>query len=607
MRVAVLAHHRRKLLLGADAEAPLVPDTPTAVPTGRLFTAAGTDSLSWGSDAKLDNLAQGSFTAWAVIRRNSDAANLWLMAKSAGILTQGWQFLIDQHPTGATPGHLRLIVGTSGTRYDFFTANPSSTPAVPLNEHCFVAVVWNGATATFYVSPLATPVVATTTFAFTTGTGAVGDDSSATLYVGNADPSNGGGAQEFGGDIGFCGAHNVALTRAQLRVVQQGCLAYMAGSPRGTAMLTATPTCVLAGHLGSEGTVTDLSASPATGTLTGTDPGSALGNIYPIESFGDDLQQYGTSVTHDQTSYVYASGYARSGLFTTEATSGTLWLYRSIRVDEAAQADVGLAVDGAYTDTLTSATINELSSDTFSGLAASSKALEFICGPRSRPSGVPVEGTWPTLVILDAEAVRTVPVEGTSRLHYLSESTVEGFFCDPPAQYSPCATLRANLPAGFDGIASYAYGGMQTADVAGDATLRAETAAALTAGNPRAIWIAFGVNDKVQNIALATISTQVTALVQAILDTVAFTGTVYVAAPLITVNYEGANTATVPYTLDDLRTELLAIASGFASARVVGVNMRDWVTTAQLDADGTHLTNVSGPIVGDEIAAAVAA
>ncbi|MHB1297307.1 MAG: hypothetical protein ACYC0B_02160 [Gemmatimonadaceae bacterium] len=578
----------------------------------RLFAAGGTDRLSWGSDAKLDNLAQGSFTAWAVVRRNSTAANLWIAGKGAAgsIATQGWQFLLDQYPGGsAAPGHLRLILGRATVHTDVWSGNASGVDVVPLNQHYFVAVSWNGAAATFYAAPFETPVsaAATANTINSAGSGAFGADATADLWVGNS--VAGGGAAEFGGDIDWCGAHNVALTRAQLRQIQQGLLAYNAGSTtRGAAMVNGVAGCVLAGKLNSGGTAIDISASPATGTFVGTDPGMALGNIYVFDAFGDDLWQYATASGSllDRTAYLQVSGYARTGLLATLATGGTLWLYRSIRADEAAQADVGLVVDGAYTDTLTSATINELSADTFAGLSAASKTLEFVAGPRSRPGGLPAEGTWPTLVVLNASAVQAAPVEGTSRLHYLSESTVEGFFTDPPAQYSPAATFRANLPTGFDGIASFAYGGMTVADIAGDATLRAETAAVLTAGNPRAIWISIGMNDKLQNTTLSTLSTQLTALVQAILDTVAFTGTIYLGAPLITLNYEGANAASVPYTADQLRAEELAIATGFASPRVVGINMRDWVTTAQLDADGTHLTNVSGPIVGNQMALAVA-
>lgn len=466
----------------------------------RLFGGAGTDKVSLGSPAALDDLtASGQTMMVAVGRLNASP-----VAGSEPVIASKSSFIWD------------ILAGANDRKMAFIIDRPTDTVVacntqLPLNTHVCVGVNFDASFATgnagvtFLGNSLELPL---TVFAATTlaaGSGTIVSDAASDLIVGNH-PA---GGHVWKGDLGWfvekkkAGATPWSLK--EFRDVQAGILLCKAARDagrsiaRGLALINSGGAASLILEIAASGTVTDHSANALTATLTGTTAGTEQPDWHEFQpgGFYDDLEPENASVITDQTFYPYTTEFARKD-FDTPATAFTLWgystaapLFADDRVNQ-----LGYLIDGVYTDEIRSAAAQTYLVDSRSGLSGSPKTLTFMAGLRATSDGSrPYFGTWPILVWFNAAATESAPITRSTPLVVIGDSWMEGFYVPNAAQQGCLQKLRLNLPSMYDGLIMYGGGGLALHDVGADATARQNLADMLCAPNPAAILFSLAGND----------------------------------------------------------------------------------------------------------------
>lgn len=243
---------------------------------------AYTDKLNCGSAADIDDMtAAGTYLlVLSSVRRAVDADNLFVATKCSAT-TGGWELLLDG-PYGSTKGYPRVLIWTSGARYDVAT---SGTDRTELNAQEIVGFQHDGAGAiTIYRGPIQSAVVASTGLStIVAGSGTIGADAAADLLVGNAGRSN----LPFSGDIGWTCIYKraTAFTDADVNTIRAAMVQAVGGDIAGgvTAMKTVSGYTRLI-YLAPDATVSATTAidyAPASPTNLGTGiTGTAAGTDY---------------------------------------------------------------------------------------------------------------------------------------------------------------------------------------------------------------------------------------------------------------------------------------------------------------------------------------
>lgn len=565
----------------------------------RLYGAATTDRVTFTQGSGftgLDNLAQGNLTAIAVGRRTQNN-QMYLMSKTPGT-TAGWEFMNGGWVGGTTNGHLRILVWTSGTRYDFQSGTAEGVDISVLNQHELWAVTWNGTTKTpvFYRNAIQTPVVATSgPTAVTTGSGTLGSDAATSFTGWNNTRAL---TTPMLGDGSWLILFNRVLSQAEIQTVQAGVLMYRAGveaasaatKTRGVNIIKAVSGYVMINYQDSTGACTEFSGNDITGVNTGTiTAGAESANWFAPTSFAGDLE----TTLAEQTLYRYTSEFARTA-FTTSATSFTAW-YRTT-LDPATypnQAVAAYEIDGAITAKMSSGAVNTYGATTVSSLSASSKVITLINGVRSHPNAVaaPHQGTFVTLVQFGAAATENAVVAPTKRLVVLGDSVGgDGFLADYPQRYQPFQALRRALPGWLDDVHWWGAGGMEFRDYFVDGTARADVATRVATANTAAVVLWLGGNDKFRaNWSTVTAQSEIVAGINALLA----------ARPAIhvfilgTTTMSDATTNVQGDTLASWRTLEAALAALTTNpSHVHFYPTTSWYTAGDT-ADGTHPTTVT--------------
>lgn len=179
------------------------------------FATATPKYVNHGSNTSLDDLpTSGNMTAWAWIFRTANGVNQYLYSKVASS-TAGWEFIVSNNG-GASEGSLAFIVrrATTYTRFESIGA------VVPLNTWTFVAATFDNSASPkvhLYVGGLTTTVAEVGSyFTSTAGTGSIGSDAAANLYVGDYTL----GPSPFSGSISRGGITSATMSANYLRSLQ---------------------------------------------------------------------------------------------------------------------------------------------------------------------------------------------------------------------------------------------------------------------------------------------------------------------------------------------------------------------------------------------------
>lgn len=582
---------------------------------GRAFTAASAAGINFGSPAGLTDLPASGYTmGLAVLRITSDANNQYIMAKTGATTTRGVSFLIGYRTLGGTnnPRHLRVIVGTAGTRWDVCSGNADGVGQLPSNQHSIVGWMWTpGANPKLYQSAFETKITECANYTDTmsgTSSGAAGSDAGDNKVVFN----NTSGSFSLNGD----GSWYVEYNRATIYsdedrwTIQAGLLAFTAGdTTRGIAMMKSITGHKLLCFVANDGTVTDysdnayvptvsLGATAAGATLNNDSSGASLNQLFSLTAFEDDNQARTGADNREQTTYRYADSFAQKR-FTTAATTVTLWGQGTFATDTyAAQQALGVYVEGTgYAGQVLSGRSVALGAGPFqgsvAGMAGTSKTLCIINGMGSRrvaaPNATePQQGVFGTIAYFSASATEIAARTRANPIRCLTDSLWLAMVATPIHQYGAFEQYRRNLPSFFDAVEHVGYGGAMLAPLTVDSSAIAATAAKLTYANPRVIFIALGVNDK-NNATMnaATFGTKLAALVDACLATTSFTGRIVLVSPIITGASEGGAAGT---TMPEFRTAIATVQSTRTS-RVDYINGYPVVSIGNLAPDNIHVVN----------------
>jgi lysophospholipase L1-like esterase len=179
-------------------------------------------------------------------------------------------------------------------------------------------------------------------------------------------------------------------------------------------------------------------------------------------------------------------------VFDTEATELTVEYYTNIFAMFPLWAQIGVVVDGVYTDTLTATINNEAHLGSITGLAPGTKRVELINGVQSSPAGT-ILGTFVQKVRANGPARLIVPHEPLNRMIVYGDSITEGGNSVTPTQQAWTILIR-NLYGGDLAVEAYGYRGLYNDAI--DAAARTAFVARLVAAyTPDIIWICIGTND----------------------------------------------------------------------------------------------------------------
>lgn len=217
------------------------------------FGAATGDRVDCGSGSSIDDLRSGAngFTILTIIRRTTNGANQHIVTKDQSTADGRFSLLIDNAPS---EGCARFIVGRPGaTNTDYIT----STVVSSLNTWTFIGAGFKDAAApdvSIYYSSMGGAVAEAAYNTANNGSGALGTDAAANLYIGNLQRAT---SYPFLGDIGVVAIVNRRMTLAECEDWKN--------NPRMIAG------CVLFQRLGENGTGTqpDYSGNGNSGTITG--------------------------------------------------------------------------------------------------------------------------------------------------------------------------------------------------------------------------------------------------------------------------------------------------------------------------------------------------
>jgi hypothetical protein len=587
----------------------------------RLFGAATSDRTTFtqgGGFTGLDNLAQGNFTYGVVGRRTSDNNNLYLGGKNPGSsTTAGWEFLVGFDVGGTTPGHLRLLVWTSGTRYDVSAGASAANDVTGLNQHEMMVVTWtSGGTVKMYRSPIENPILEVAGYTNnTTPSGTTGTDSTGNLTAWNN--ARGGNANSWIGDGSWVFVYNRVLSKNELQTVQAGILTYRAGveandsatKTRGVNMMKSVSGYVMLNYQDASGNFTEYSGNNITASGTGTfTAGAESANWYAPTSFEDDLE----TTLAEQTTYRYTSEFARFTV-SSSATAFTAWYKTTLDPSTYPnQAVLAYALDNALPTKLSSPVLNATASlnstvaayntGSVTGLTGSSKAISLINGVRSHPNGVPApyQGTFLTLAQFNASSSFIAPPATLKRMVVINDSIGEGFLADCPQQYSGFQTVRRSLPNWIDAVQMWGAGGNALYDYFQDASTTSGSVSRITSGSGlAAVVIELMIND--HGRAYWSSTTAKSALIGGInLLLPQFSGPVYL-IPMTPTTNESATSTTYGETYSTWRTMLSTVpALTNSPSRVIYVDtMTDpWINTATQMGDSVHPNTAGQQAIG---------
>jgi hypothetical protein len=581
----------------------------------RSFGASGSDAtlfLTGSGFTALNDLAQGNFTYGVVGRRTSDNNNLYLGGKNPGSSTSaGWEFLTGFNVGGANPGHLRLLVWTNGTRYDVSAGTADTSNTTILNQHEMMVATWAQSTGAvkMYRGPIESPIKEVTAYTNnTTGTGTASTtDAPGVLKAWNI--PRGSQALPFNGDGSWVFVYNRVLNQNELQVVQEGILTYRAGcevtssviQTRGVNIMKSISGYVLLNYQDASGNFFEYSGNAITASNSGTafSIGAESSNWVSPLQFEDDLEY---SIP-EQTIYRYTTEFAKFTV-SSSATQFTAW-YRTT-LDPAtypSQSVLAYSINNALPVKLASAVLNTTGSTTpafnsasIAGLTGSNKAISFINGARSHPSGSPEphQGTYLTLAQFNAPATIIAPPARTNRMVAIGDSIQEGFLADIPQQYAGLQTLRQNLPAWLDSVQMWGAGGNALYDYFVDAaTTTGSINRIVSSSMPRTVVIALMANDQGRAYwSTATAKPAVLGGINLLLKN--FSGSIYLIPATPTNNETNSNSFGETYPTWRAMLATLPVSSS-DSSRVFYVDTMSppWVNTGSQMADSVH-PNTSG-------------
>lgn len=605
---------RRRTLLLQNASAPSAAAS-TIIAGGRVFTAASAARVDYGSPAALENLCQSGYTlALVVARITSDATNQHFLQKSSATTTRGMTMLVGTRPGGATPRHLRCLIGTTGFRYDVAAGNADGVNQIPSNQHSIFGFMFTpGSNPKLYLSAFETKITEATNYTDVmagSSSGAPGADTGDNLALFNTST----GSLSPAGD----GSWVVLYKRATIYTdddrwtIQQGLLAFTAGDiTRGIAMMKSVSGHKLLSFTSNAGTVTDYgdSAFVATPSLGATTPGATLNSdssgaslnkLFSLVTWEDDTQPGFSPDNREQTTYRYTSSHAQKR-FTTTATSVTIWGQGTFPTDTyAAQQAIGIYQEGGtgYVGQVLSGRSVALGAGPFqgsvAGLSAASKTLCLINSAGSRRVNPPLatepqQGNFGTIAYFNAAAVEQSPLVRSNVFRCSTDSIFCGYVATPIHQLSAIERFRRALPVGFDGVDHLGFGGAMLYANTLDAPTLAAYVANLTRGNPLVSMITLGVNDRANStMTAAAFQTALLAVVDGCLATASFTGRLLLFSPIITATSEGPNG--VGSTMAQYRATYSAV-NALRPARTDYIDGSAVVSVGNLAADGIHALN----------------
>lgn len=545
----------------------------------RLFddtTTSPEDEVDFGSPSKLDDLIQDGQSLEMVIGRVDVDATMAISSKMNASASTGYVWLLGTVTGGTGNLFMRLYCPMSGAAKDIYAGTADDVVVDQHEAWCWTLDSENETDGQdgvrLYRGPLETPITEVAGYVVgNAGSGTFNADASDPQQIGNWQVNN----EPFGGDLAWgCRLHKsggTAFTAAEVTNVQAALLLCQAGRvAKGKAWLEDIGTLVLLWELESDGTVTDHSDTPATGTLTGTASGTNQGTwIAPSTKHYDSEPDATVDIT-DQIGYDYASPMA-TAIIDTDAATGEVWFNRTLDLtgtDYDRMAGIGVVIDGVWEEQLASTT-GGVQAVAFSGYGTGAKKIEFVDGARSRPGGVPAEVSTVILIRLDdTGATQDTPADGSRHLTVYSESIWSvGFFANPAQRDGVGARIRLGQPARIDGVTFCGYGGAELTEDGYTAGGRTDLVAKMTGPSPIASILAIGVNDWAQNAELTTWAAAFEDLIDA---WVAATTDehLFVIGPIDKNDWGNDNGAGAPYTLAEMSTAMSDAVDNVGLARV---------------------------------------
>lgn len=538
-------------------------------------TFSGTDRVVVTAAASINDLPASTVFAGAMLlTRTADSANQHLLAKQNG--ATGWIFLMDTDVDagGTVFGCLRFISFRSGTICDYHSL---STVAVPLNTPYMVAFSYDDANSQrvrLYAGPLSGTLAEITSFGTASaGTGTAVADATTNLSLGNQND----GSVPSGCTISRVAMWNTAKTLPQLRRWRD---ALVNGSGR-----------VLGFALGSGSPETDASGNSNSGTVTGTSV--VADQELPVQpgtsDFADTIPVTTQTPSTDLGSYRFTRSYARV-VYAVNADTVDLTCYSEMDPTYVGSRKVAIYSDGAYVGSVDCATQTDYTRASFTLPGSGTRRVEIWNGVQSRPAEIdPWQGSFAHTVRFRSAGAAvtptlvTTPTTPAGRIYVLQDS-IAGFNTDPAPQLSWVARLRNTY--GRSALADV-YGGRALWHNGVDAAARTALVSVIAAQAPSHVWISLAANDKGRTYWLASaFQTAYADLLDKLIAALP-SARFFAVVPGPTTALEGANGN--GETLDAFRTAVRNAASG--KARTTTVEGSTLYTTAELDADGVHLTN----------------
>lgn len=556
--------------------------------TTLTFGANTTDKGDCGSASSLDNLASGTMTVLTRIKRNATGNNQFMVSKyNAG--AAGWYIQLDD---GSGTGEVAAAVGRAST--DAFRLTDTAGNAAngcPVGTLKDVGFTWDiGDTPTIriYLAAVGSELVESTAYdgISQNGSGAVNNDASANLYIGNLQvaPTN-----PVKADMEWVAIFNKKLTAAERLTVQMG------WDRNNAAMITAIGGCVLLHQLNATGTLTDLSGQGNSCTITGAT--TTTGETIWVPTVWAESP---TAV--DKTDFLDPGSHGKARCVT-DATSVTLGLIRSTELSSTFdnQAAISVEVNGAYDSQAVVTTAGTKQYVVRSLPAGSGKAISFINSVHTRTgsagTGSDVHGVSLISARFNNTVTETSNTTPTTNIVTLNDSIIEGFKTNPVGQFGPLDLLR-RWYAGTPQIVCHGYGGHTLYKLAVDATARSNTASDVASLNPTMILINLGTNDYTNNLwSAASFETAAAALLVA-LNSACPSAVIRVATPATLPSGEGANGS--GSTLGNYRTAWVNAASGKSYVTVYDGPTQLWDGT-NADADNTHPNNTGAAAIFDNL------
>jgi hypothetical protein len=238
--------------------------------------------LNIGSASDIDDLAITAGNNLLVLqsaRLSAADDNCYIASKAA--TNSGWEFLAGGSVANGsqTKGHPRLIIWTSGNRYDVQTGTGDN---MQIGAHELVGFQHNGAGGiTLYRGPIQSAVAASTgTNPVSAGSGTISSDAANDLLIGNLGRSD----QPFSGDLGWTCiyARGTVFTITEVNTIRAAIVQAVGGDIAGgvTAMKTVSgyKRLVYQKPDASVSASTAIDYAPGSptnvGTFTGTQPGT---------------------------------------------------------------------------------------------------------------------------------------------------------------------------------------------------------------------------------------------------------------------------------------------------------------------------------------------